>query len=244
MGARSGLLFGQLTLANPEQRAFIYASCAAWCKPSKQQETGGGDTMSGAGHSRTRSTATLASRASSSEWDTQYRQAASQSGRRGADGYGEQDVAEQDVEDEDEDDDEIVLKVGMVGDAQIGKTSLMVKYIEGCFDDDYIQTLGVNFMEKTVAIRGQNVKFTVWDLGGQREFTNMLPLVARGAIAIFYMFDLSRKTTLNSIKDWYPQAKGMNKEAIPFLIGTKYDIFAQFPEQEKALITNQVYGTC
>jgi Gtp-binding protein of the ras superfamily involved in termination of M-phase len=37
----------------------------------------------------------------------------------------------------------VVVKVGMVGDSQIGKTSLMVKYVEGSFDEDYIQTLGI-----------------------------------------------------------------------------------------------------
>lgn len=40
----------------------------------------------------------------------------------------------------------VVIKVGMVGDSQIGKTSLMVKYVEGSFDEDYIQTLGTLFM--------------------------------------------------------------------------------------------------
>jgi GTP-binding protein of the ras superfamily involved in termination of M-phase len=40
----------------------------------------------------------------------------------------------------------VVVKVGMVGDSQIGKTSLMVKYVEGSFDEDYIQTLGRTFM--------------------------------------------------------------------------------------------------
>ena len=54
----------------------------------------------------------------------------------------------------------------MVGDAQTGKTSLMVKYVEGSFDEDYIQTLGVNFMEKTVSIRNANITFSIWDLGG------------------------------------------------------------------------------
>jgi len=39
----------------------------------------------------------------------------------------------------------VVIKVGMVGDSQIGKTSLMVKYVEGSFDEDYIQTLGSLF---------------------------------------------------------------------------------------------------
>ncbi len=71
----------------------------------------------------------------------------------------------------------VVVKVGMVGDSQIGKTSLMVKYVEGSFDEDYIQTLGkfrnrqkfmkgVNFMEKTIAIRNTEITFSIWDLGG------------------------------------------------------------------------------
>ena len=61
----------------------------------------------------------------------------------------------------------VVVKVGMVGDSQIGKTSLMVKYVEGSFDEDYIQTLGVNFMEKTIAIRNTEITFSIWDLGGK-----------------------------------------------------------------------------
>jgi len=131
----------------------------------------------------------------------------------------------------------VVLKVGMVGDSQIGKTSLMVKYVEGTFDEDYIQTLGVNFMEKTISIKGTEITFSIWDLGGQREFVNMLPLVCNDAVAILFMFDLSRKSTLNSIKEWYRQARGFNKTAIPFLIGTKYDLFANFPPEEQEEIT-------
>lgn len=176
----------------------------------------------------------------------------------------------------------VVIKVGMVGDSQIGKTSLMVKYVEGSFDEDYIQTLGmyslqgvcwsffmfpllgVNFMEKTISVRRTTITFSIWDLGGQREFVNMLPLVCNDAVAILFMFDLSRKSTLNSVKEWYRQARGFNKvssympsaersyfhplillshimqTAIPFLIGTKFDQFATFPRDEQEEITKQV----
>lgn len=120
----------------------------------------------------------------------------------------------------------------MVGDSQIGKTSLMVKYVEGSFDEDYIQTLGkslktnqpiqqfndilgVNFMEKTISVRRTTITFSIWDLGGQREFVNMLPLVCNDAVAILFMFDLSRKSTLNSVKEWYRQARGFNKVCCP-----------------------------
>ncbi|KAF8454378.1 P-loop containing nucleoside triphosphate hydrolase protein [Terfezia claveryi] len=133
----------------------------------------------------------------------------------------------------------VVIKVGMVGDAQIGKTSLMVKYVEGSFDEDYIQTLGVNFMEKTISIRNTEITFSIWDLGGQREFVNMLPLVCNDAVAILFMFDLTRKSTLNSVKEWYRQARGFNKTAIPFLVGTKFDHFVNFPREDQEEISKQ-----
>jgi GTP-binding protein of the ras superfamily involved in termination of M-phase len=135
----------------------------------------------------------------------------------------------------------VVIKVGMVGDAQIGKTSLMVKYVEGSWDEDYIQTLGVNFMEKTISIRNTEITFSIWDLGGQREFVNMLPLVCNDAVAILFMFDLTRKSTLNSIKEWYRQGRGFNKTAIPVLVGTKYDHFVNLSREEQEEISNQVW---
>eukprot|EP00123_Amoebidium_parasiticum_P022785 comp9495_c0_seq1/m.4533 comp9495_c0_seq1/g.4533 ORF comp9495_c0_seq1/g.4533 comp9495_c0_seq1/m.4533 type:complete len:204 (-) comp9495_c0_seq1:579-1190(-) len=133
----------------------------------------------------------------------------------------------------------VTVKVGMVGDSQIGKTSLMVKYVQGSFDEDYIQTLGVNFMEKSVAVRQTDLTFSIWDLGGQREFMNMLPVVCNDASAILFLFDLSRKSTLNNIKEWYRQVRNYNKNAFAFLIGTKYDEFATKSKEEQEEITNQ-----
>jgi GTP-binding protein of the ras superfamily involved in termination of M-phase len=120
-------------------------------------------------------------------------------------------------------------------------------------------------MEKTISVRRTTITFSIWDLGGQREFVNMLPLVCNDAVAILFMFDLSRKSTLNSVKEWYRQARGFNKArlhpilsamiertdtlfsrqsvmqtAIPFLIGTKFDQFATFPRDEQEEITKQV----
>lgn len=100
--------------------------------------------------------------------------------------------------------------------------------------------IGVNFMEKTISIRNTEITFSIWDLGGQREFVNMLPLVCNDAVAILFMFDLTRKSTLNSIKEWYRQGRGFNKTAIPLLVGTKYDHFVNFPREEQEEISIQV----
>jgi len=115
----------------------------------------------------------------------------------------------------------------------------MVKYIENKFDEEYIMTLGVNFMEKTITLRNTEVTFSIWDLGGQREFLSMLPLVCNDAMAIFFMFDLSRKSTLTSIKEWYRQVRGLNRNAHAFLVGTKYDVFTTLNPEEQADIDKQ-----
>jgi GTP-binding protein of the ras superfamily involved in termination of M-phase len=104
-------------------------------------------------------------------------------------------------------------------------------------------------MEKSITIRNTEITFSIWDLGGQREFVSMLPLVSNDAVAILFMFDLSRRSTLNSIKEWYRQARGFNRQAIPVLIGmsifdqadpgTKFDKFATLPKEEQEEITKQ-----
>ncbi|KAK4923680.1 Ras GTPase tem1 [Elasticomyces elasticus] len=94
-------------------------------------------------------------------------------------------------------------------------------------------------MEKTISIRSTEITFSIWDLGGQREFVNMLPLVCNDAVAILFMFDLTRKSTLNSIKEWYRQGRGFNKTAIPFLIGTKYDHFVVLPREDQEEVSLQ-----
>ncbi|KAA6377676.1 MAG: putative Septum-promoting GTP-binding protein 1 [Streblomastix strix] len=128
---------------------------------------------------------------------------------------------------------QISFKIGLVGDPQIGKTSLMVKYVEGTFDDDYILTLGVNFMEKKLNIKDRVVVLNIWDLGGAKEFVTMLPLVCNDAAAILFLFDLTRMPTLTSVKEWYKQAKKFNKGVLPFLIGTKFDLFVSLDEEVK-----------
>jgi GTP-binding protein of the ras superfamily involved in termination of M-phase len=97
----------------------------------------------------------------------------------------------------------------------------------------------VNFMEKTIALCNTDITFSIWDLGGQQEYLHMLPLVCNDAVALLFMFDLSRKSTLTSVKNWYKQARLLNKTATPFLIGTKYDYFSTLKMEEKREMTNQ-----
>ena len=76
-------------------------------------------------------------------------------------------------------------------------------------------------------LRNTEVNFSIWDLGGQREFLSMLPLVCNEAAAIFFMFDLSIRTT----RSRSGTARHAGSTALPaFLVGTKYDRFLRLSE--------------
>jgi len=124
----------------------------------------------------------------------------------------------------------VLVKVGMIGESQTGKTSLMVRYVQNIFAEDYIETLGVNymnvnFMEKTIKLKNVTVTLNIWDLGGQKEYLKLMPLVCKDAKALLFVFDLTRKKSLSLIREWYREARKENKNALPFLVGAKYDLF-------------------
>ncbi|AET37406.1 Ras family GTPase TEM1 Ecym_1155 [Eremothecium cymbalariae DBVPG len=139
---------------------------------------------------------------------------------------------------------EVKIKIGLIGDAQVGKTSLMVKYVQNVFDEEYTQTLGVHYLERKINLGSTDVIFSIMDLGGQREFINMLPLVSNRAVAIIFLFDLTRPETLTSIREWYRQARGFNETAIPLLVGTKYDLLVNLDVayQEEVSKTSMRYA--
>eukprot|EP01084_Bolivina_argentea_P296793 511208_1 len=136
----------------------------------------------------------------------------------------------------------VVVKVGMLGDSQIGKTTLMVKYIEDKYDEDYIETLGVNFMDKSIELKNVNVTMRIWELGGQKEFTTLMHSTVQrdsGTKIVLFAFDLTNKQSLFSVKRWYKDARKENKIFMPFLIGTKFDLFDELEDHHKQDITKQ-----
>ncbi len=125
-----------------------------------------------------------------------------------------------------------LVKVALVGDSGVGKTSLMVRYVEGTFDETQLPTQGVNFMEKTVSVQGHEITFSVWDIGGS-HFESMLPLVCNDAAAVLLMFDLCRRESLDSIRKWHEKARSFTKCAVPVIVGCKWDQLARLPEEEQ-----------
>ncbi|KAL6143879.1 hypothetical protein ACLB2K_054574 [Fragaria x ananassa] len=125
----------------------------------------------------------------------------------------------------------VSLKISLLGDSQIGKTSFLVKYVG---DDDEKaegepQTTGLNFMDKTLRVRDARISYSIWEVGDDRKSQDNMHVACKDSVAILFMFDLTSRVTLNSIPTWYNRARKWNQTAIPILIGTKFDDFIQLP---------------
>ncbi|MFX1445235.1 MAG: Rab family GTPase [Promethearchaeota archaeon] len=120
------------------------------------------------------------------------------------------------------------FKVCIFGDAGVGKTSLTYRYINNRFEQDTKLTLGVDIMAKDIEMNGSRVKLQVWDFGGEERFRIFLPVYARGSSGGIFMYDLTRKSSLNKITDWISIfKKDLTKEEkqIPVLaVGGKLDL--------------------
>lgn len=117
-----------------------------------------------------------------------------------------------------------VFKFVVVGDANVGKSSLLARYVDGKFYKDYISTIGVDFKIKTVRLpEDKLIKLQIWDTAGQERFFNITENYYRGAMGALCVFALDDKNSFESIRRWMD---GLKKYKTPkiMLVGNKSDI--------------------
>ncbi|KAF5478864.1 septum-promoting GTP-binding protein 1 [Juglans microcarpa x Juglans regia] len=137
------------------------------------------------------------------------------------------------------DSDLVTLKISLLGDGQIGKTSFVIKYVGDEQEKSSLQMAGLNLMDKTLSVQGARISLNIWDVGGDPGSHDQVPIACKDAVAILFMFDLTSRSTLNSVIGWYSQARKWNQTAIPILIGTKFDDFVRLPPDLQWTIVTQ-----
>ncbi|WGD36077.1 GTP-binding protein [Olleya sp. YS] len=120
----------------------------------------------------------------------------------------------------------ISKKIVLIGHFGVGKSSLIRRFVENTFSEDYKVTIGVHVLKKEITIPKSNddITLVIWDLEGNDDITNTRPSYLIGTSGFLYVFDMTRPTTyenlefdLNYIKERYPN--------IPMkIIGNKKDL--------------------
>lgn len=145
-------------------------------------------------------------------------------------------------------------KVCLIGEAAVGKTSLVRRYVEDAFDDRYVSTLGSKVSLKRIWLtpKGQTshaleVQISLWDLIGERSYLDTLHQdYLRGAHGLIAVCDVTRYSSFEALEDWIPRALRVTGEIPLALVVNKTDLKDQvmclYDDQEPAQKADNYHG--
>eukprot|EP01137_Pigoraptor_chileana_P000442 Opistho-2@36651 len=122
---------------------------------------------------------------------------------------------------------EIALKVLIVGNGGIGKSSLIQRYCKGIFTKDYKKTIGVDFLEKQLDHDGENVRLMLWDTAGQEEFDAITKAYYKDAHACVLAFSTTDRDSFEAVEKWKKKVEAECGKIPMVLIQNKIDLIDQ-----------------
>ncbi|MCE7741030.1 MAG: GTP-binding protein [Candidatus Heimdallarchaeota archaeon] len=127
------------------------------------------------------------------------------------------------------------FKVLLLGDAAVGKTSLVQRFVHDRFDSSYLMTIGMEPSEKHVDLKdGTRVALSIWDLAGQERFRFIRHTFYTGAKAALLVYDLTRAATLKNVHKWSKEfIENCGKDVVKILVGNKEDLKDQIAVSKK-----------
>ncbi|CCK71149.1 Rab family GTPase SEC4 KNAG_0G00930 [Huiozyma naganishii CBS 8797] len=127
-----------------------------------------------------------------------------------------------------------IMKILLVGDSGVGKSCLLVRFVEDRFNPSFITTIGIDFKIKTVDINGKKVKLQLWDTAGQERFRTITTAYYRGAMGIILVYDVTDERTFNNIRQWFTTVtEHANDDAQLLLVGNKSDMDTRVVSREQ-----------
>ncbi|MHA1378875.1 MAG: Rab family GTPase [Candidatus Helarchaeota archaeon] len=129
-----------------------------------------------------------------------------------------------------------VFKIVVLGEAGVGKTSIVRRYCEGTFLEGYKTTIGSDFYAKYLQCSdGSPIILSIWDLAGESRFAFVMENFMRGARGALLVFDLSRKRTFLKLADWLNILERGAGTIPMILIGNKSDLIdSRFVQADEA----------
>ena len=118
------------------------------------------------------------------------------------------------------------FKLVLLGDQAVGKTSLVLRYINNTFSEHYISTIGADFLIKDLEFFGAPVRLMIWDLGGQSQWEHIRTRYMQGSDGVILVFDVSRLFNLEGYLDkWLQEIRDFIGDKTPIIVvGNKLDL--------------------
>lgn len=121
----------------------------------------------------------------------------------------------------------IHLKLVLLGDGRVGKTSLRKKYLGLGFPTEYLETLGADFSIKTSRFKNIELRYQIWDIAGQPRFNQIRKSFYMGAQAALVLYDVSERKSHASLANWIEEffnSNGKGTDVPLIVIANKIDL--------------------
>ena len=111
----------------------------------------------------------------------------------------------------------IKYKILLLGNTQVGKTSMLKRFCDEQYNEDTLSTIGIDAKTKFINHKDRKIQLEIWDTAGQERFLSITKNTYKGSHGIVLIYDLTSKKSFNSINNWI---KGINEA-----IDIKLDLF-------------------
>lgn len=120
---------------------------------------------------------------------------------------------------------QISVKLVLLGEAAVGKSSLVLRFVSNDFEENKEPTIGAAFLTQRCTIGDKNIKFEIWDTAGQERFANLTPLYYRNAQAALVVYDVTKPASFIKARHWVKELhEQASKNIIIALVGNKVDL--------------------
>ena len=120
---------------------------------------------------------------------------------------------------------DFIFKVLLLGNSDVGKSSLLLRYVDSVWNDAFVPTIGVDFKVKTLNINDKKIKMQIWDTAGQERFRTVVATYFRGAHGILLLYDVTNKDSFKNLENWLIEIeKNAQEKVLKILIGNKCDL--------------------
>jgi Ras-related protein Rab-5C len=128
----------------------------------------------------------------------------------------------------DEDFEGFKYRVVLLGEAAVGKTSLLRRFTENMFDEDYKATIGTSFASKDVTVTDNGdsttVRLVIWDMGGQATYKELRRQFMKGAAAAIITYDVTRPETFMAMNNWFESFRESCPDSVTVIAANKIDL--------------------
>ena len=118
-----------------------------------------------------------------------------------------------------------IFKVLLVGNSDVGKSSLILRYVDQIWNDVFVPTIGVDFKVKSLEVENKSIKLQIWDTAGQERFRNVISSYFKGAHGILLIFDITSRDSFKELENWLGEVeRNASSQILKILIGNKCDL--------------------